>query len=229
MKFKQSTFALFLTTAIALATILSLSIRLWPNRTSTSGLKGKAWMERARKAMKDNQVDTAFRYFSLVADRYAEQRTDSGRTQAVLAMNNCGYISLFHLMNYAQSYSYLITALDLAELVESNTSYVSRTVNATYGCNFSTMLSTLRIREACRRINTPERYGQYTLETISESVGFKSRATFLTAFKRVTGLLPSEYQRQARNQKPPQEEPDLLRSNARPTAHQEVRQSQKQT
>ena len=95
------------------------------------------------------------------------------------------------------------TLARLAELVSSNTSYVSRAVNAAYGCNFSTVLSTLRIREACRRINMPERYGQYTLETISESVGFKSRATFLTAFKRVTGLLPSEYQRQARNQKAP--------------------------
>ncbi len=81
----------------------------------------------------------------------------------------------------------------LAELVESNTTYVSRVVNDVYGKNLSILLSDLRIKEACRRINDPEKYGQFTLETISASVGFKSRSTFLTAFKRVTGLLPSEY------------------------------------
>lgn len=554
MKLKQNQKVLCLTTAIVLVCALLASLCLWRGGQTAANPKEKMWSERAGKAMANNQVDTAFRYFSLLADRYAEQRTDSARTRAVLAMNNCGYISLFHLMNYAQSYSYLITALDLAErdhlakvlpmirlnlgnlylacgtqtgnkenirkatalyrkcfedarsvkdwdvlfnafsnlasiadnqgdykvlahegrqlktlrapdtapkryaellteafqlidggqydrarqllrqqahvvtqldnheqydyvtlsvitstfklenrtdsaistqqhfldlakaygniemqtnaaqelsrlyakagnraasdrynmlylsskdqllnrshlaninemylqhevrttgeklrestarqktqqvfllmallvitvtvlllcviilknrklnernrglyeqnmrllkeedearrlrallekqkqeseavkpkkpvinedkqqilkdkiqkvlddveritspdftlarlaeLVSSNTSYVSRAVNAAYGCNFSTVLSTLRIREACRRINMPQRYGQYTLETISASVGFKSRATFLTAFKRVTGLLPSEYQRQARNQKAP--------------------------
>lgn len=81
----------------------------------------------------------------------------------------------------------------LAELVGSNTTYVSRVVNDVYGKNLSMLLSDLRIKEACRRINDPEKYGQFTLETISASVGFKSRSTFLTAFKRVTGLLPSEY------------------------------------
>lgn len=81
----------------------------------------------------------------------------------------------------------------LAEKVGSNTTYVSHAVNDVYGKNLSMVLSELRIKEACRRINDPGKYGQYTLETISTSVGFKSRSTFLTAFKRVTGLLPSEY------------------------------------
>ena len=81
----------------------------------------------------------------------------------------------------------------LSELVGSNTTYVSRIINETYGKGLSILLSDLRIKEACRRINNPKRYGQFTLETISASVGFKSRSTFLTAFKRTTGLLPSEY------------------------------------
>ncbi len=81
----------------------------------------------------------------------------------------------------------------LSELVGSNTTYVSRIINETYGKGLSILLSDLRIKEACRRINNPKEYGQFTLETISASVGFKSRSTFLTAFKRTTGLLPSEY------------------------------------
>ena len=43
-------------------------------------------------------------------------------------------------------------------------------------------------------------YGNYTIEAISESVGFKSRSTFVTSFKRITGLTPSQYQRMAREE-----------------------------
>ena len=89
----------------------------------------------------------------------------------------------------------------LSELVGSNTTYVSRIINETHGKGLSILLSDLRIKEACRRINNPKEYGQFTLETISASVGFKSRSTFLTAFKRTTGLLPSEYLKIARTKK----------------------------
>ena len=105
MKFKRNQKVMFLTTAIVLVCALLASICLWSGGQTAANPKEKMWSERAGKAMANNQVDTAFRYFSLLADRYSEQQTDSGRARAVLAMNNCGYISLFHLMNYAQSYS----------------------------------------------------------------------------------------------------------------------------
>ena len=54
------------------------------------------------------------------------------------------------------------------------------------------------IKEACKRMGDIEHYGNYTIEAISESVGFKSRSTFVTSFKRITGLTPSQYQRLAR-------------------------------
>ncbi len=86
----------------------------------------------------------------------------------------------------------------LAELVESNKTYVSQVINEKSGNSFNILLSNRRVNEACRRINDVDNYGQLTLEAISESVGFKSRTTFTTAFKRVTGLTPSEYQKLAR-------------------------------
>lgn len=89
----------------------------------------------------------------------------------------------------------------MAELVRnvgSNTQYVSQIINEEYGKSFSIQLGDLRVNEACRRINaSPLRYAGYTIEAVSAEMGFKSRATFNTAFKRVTGLSPSEYIRQA--------------------------------
>jgi AraC-like DNA-binding protein len=54
-------------------------------------------------------------------------------------------------------------------------------------------LGKYRIQEACRRMNDHERYGHLTIEAIGHSVGYKSNSSFIAAFKRYTGLKPSEY------------------------------------
>lgn len=89
----------------------------------------------------------------------------------------------------------------LAELVGSTYKNVSQTVNEQLGKNFNQVLNEYRIKEACRRLNDQATYGNYTIEAIGESVGYGSRSTFVTQFKTLTGLTPSEFQNQARNKK----------------------------
>ena len=89
----------------------------------------------------------------------------------------------------------------LAELVDSTYKNVSQTVNEQLGKNFNQVLNEYRIKEACRRLNDQATYGNYTIEAIGESVGYGSRSTFVTQFKTLTGLTPSEFQNQARNKK----------------------------
>ena len=86
----------------------------------------------------------------------------------------------------------------LAMLSGSKYKYVSQVINEHYQQNFNNFLNSYRIKEACKRMGDIEHYGNYTIEAISESVGFKSRSTFVTSFKRITGLTPSQYQRLAR-------------------------------
>lgn len=88
----------------------------------------------------------------------------------------------------------------LAMLSQSRYKYVSQVINEHYGQNFNNFLNSYRIKEACKRMGDIEHYGNYTIEAISESVGFKSRSTFVTSFKRITGLTPSQYQQLAREQ-----------------------------
>ncbi len=88
----------------------------------------------------------------------------------------------------------------LAQLVGSRYRYISQVINEKYHKNFATFLNEYRIKEACRRIGDQDTYGQLTLEAISQSVGFKSRSSFIAAFKRTTGLTPSVYMRIARRQ-----------------------------
>jgi len=65
------------------------------------------------------------------------------------------------------------------------------------GKNLHQLISEYRIKEACRRISDQDQYGRYTIEAIAASVGFKSRTNFSTNFKKVTGLTPSQYLREA--------------------------------
>lgn len=81
----------------------------------------------------------------------------------------------------------------LAVLVNSKTKYISQVINEFYKKNFSAFLGEYRIREACRRMSDTARYGNYTIEAIAVSVGFKSRSAFATVFKKITGITPSEY------------------------------------
>lgn len=88
----------------------------------------------------------------------------------------------------------------LAMLSGSKYKYVSQVINEHYQQNFNNFLNSYRIKEACKRMGDIEHYGNYTIEAISESVGFKSRSTFVSSFKRITGLTPSQYQRMARKE-----------------------------
>lgn len=88
----------------------------------------------------------------------------------------------------------------LAELVGSRYKLVSQVINETYEVNFSSFLNEYRIKEACRRMSDKAHYGHLTIEAISQGVGFKARASFVNAFKKFTGLTPSQFLKMANEQ-----------------------------
>lgn len=83
----------------------------------------------------------------------------------------------------------------LSEICGSRQEYVSQVINETFGCNFNELINKYRVREACRRIDDWENYGQFTLAAIASGVGMDSATTFNKYFKKVTGLTPSQYRK----------------------------------
>lgn len=89
----------------------------------------------------------------------------------------------------------------LAELVGSNTKYVSLAINNVFGKNFRTYVNDFRIKEARRRLTDRETYGNYTIQGISNSVGIKSASSFIALFKSLTGVTPSIYLKMIKEEK----------------------------
>lgn len=85
------------------------------------------------------------------------------------------------------------SAKRLAELAGAKQRDVSTVIKVMYRSNFNRLLNEYRIKEAMRRIGEESKYDNFTIEGLANSVGIKSRTTFIASFKRVTGLTPSEY------------------------------------
>lgn len=90
---------------------------------------------------------------------------------------------------YDESFS----AVRLAELIGEKQNVVSASIRSLTGAGFGALLAEKRIKEAARRILDRENYGDYTIEAIALSVGYKSRSYFCTTFKKILGLSPKEY------------------------------------
>lgn len=107
---------------------------------------------------------------------------------------------LLSLINDAMSDIKVISNPDfslqmLADMVGSNTNYVSRVINNSYQKNFKTLLNERRIREACHKLSDRKQYAGYTMQVIYEEVGYKNASSFIRAFKKIYNMTPSEFQR----------------------------------
>ncbi|KAB8155431.1 helix-turn-helix domain-containing protein [Kordia sp. TARA_039_SRF] len=96
-----------------------------------------------------------------------------------------------------------ITLISLAKEFNTNTTYLSKTINYLKNKNLNTYLNELRVNYAIEKIKKDSRFRKYTIKAISVEVGFKSPQTFSKTFTRITGLKPSYFIKQIeKSQKP---------------------------
>jgi AraC-like DNA-binding protein len=77
---------------------------------------------------------------------------------------------------------------DLAQSVHIPAHQLSQLLNDNLGKSFSIYINEYRIQEACRLIRTNDRL---TFEAIGYEVGFNSKSTFYSAFKKITDTTPA--------------------------------------
>lgn len=89
-----------------------------------------------------------------------------------------------------------LTLESLSKSLKTNRTYLSESINKTYGKNFNSFVNEHRVNEA--RVVLMNNVKNYTIEAISQMVGFKSISVFNTAFKKQTGLTPSYFEKNAK-------------------------------
>lgn len=81
----------------------------------------------------------------------------------------------------------------IAKKIKTNTTYLSKVIKANYHKNFNTYINDLRINYSVLKLKEDTRFRSYSVQSISEEIGYKSPDSFTKYFKKRTGLLPSVY------------------------------------
>ena len=85
------------------------------------------------------------------------------------------------------------TANSLSKKLETNTTYLSKIINSYYQKSFSKYINDLRIEYVLERLKNDKLFRRYSIQSIANEIGFKSRESFNKIFKNETGLLPSYF------------------------------------
>lgn len=79
-----------------------------------------------------------------------------------------------------------------ASKVGTNSKYLSKYINVEYDKNVSSFINEYRINESKKLIEDPKN-AIYTMEYLAKMTGYNSKSSFYTAFKKMTGMTPTEY------------------------------------
>jgi len=88
----------------------------------------------------------------------------------------------------------LASLSDLANTIKESSHHVSQVINEVMGKGFFEMLAWYRVEEA-KRLIREDLETKLTVEDIAEQVGYNSKSSFNTVFKKQTGQTPSEFRR----------------------------------
>jgi len=87
-----------------------------------------------------------------------------------------------------------LTLTEVAKKLDVSKSHLSRIINSELDTSFTDYLNSLRVEQVKQYIEN-ESFTNYTLVAIGLEAGFNSKSTFNKAFKKNTGLTPSEYKK----------------------------------
>lgn len=123
--------------------------------------------------------------FSSVQTKYGNKKLSEEDSQLMLKRLNRAMIekNVFKNPNLKLN--------DLANEINVSAHQLSQLLNDNLGKGFTLFINEYRIEEACKILSTTE---SLTIEAISDEVGFNSKSTFFSTFKKLKGMTPAMYQ-----------------------------------
>lgn len=99
------------------------------------------------------------------------------------------------LSNFEHKKEYLkpVSLHFLAKKLGTNPTYLSKIINTHYEKNFSSYINDLRITYLLKELRTNHSLQTNTVKALARKLGFHSPEVFTKAFKKHTGITPSNY------------------------------------
>lgn len=85
----------------------------------------------------------------------------------------------------------MITKEKVSDMLGTNRTYLSQTINGQTGKTFTQYINEFRTREAVTRLSDPKE--NIPLKALSAELGFNSMTTFYNLFQAMTGMTPTQY------------------------------------
>ncbi len=134
-----------------------------------------------------------YRYMKKLASRYHYSTLEAEEAEDHLR-------KLLHLLQKEKVYrDEGLTLASLAEKLSISSRHLSQVINESLGKNFRDLINEYRVKEAKQRLRRLK--GEESVLAICFEVGFNSKAAFYRAFKKVTGLSPTEYRKKTQHAK----------------------------
>lgn len=86
-----------------------------------------------------------------------------------------------------------LTQVKLAEMIKTNSTYLSKVINTSKGKNFTTYINDMRIEYVVEILKTKPIYRMHTIKALADMSGFSTPQNFSDAFFAYTGIRPSYF------------------------------------
>lgn len=158
----------------------------------------------------ENQQDRAETIFKNDADTVEDEIENDKEELATLSTSYTSFMSdeTFEILsqrikreldNPENICSPVFDMKTLVKLTNSNAKYVSIIIHDVYGDFFRSLLNKRRIELAKQKLDDVEKNGNKTIQSIALEVGYSSINNFINTFKKMEGVTPAVYQRNAIN------------------------------
>ncbi|MFN8258533.1 MAG: helix-turn-helix domain-containing protein [Bacteroidales bacterium] len=123
-----------------------------------------------------------------IETKYKKSGLDAGKTNEII-------VKMLQLLTDKKIYlDQNLTLFKMAEILKVQPNHLSQVINSTQNQSFFNFINSYRIEEVKKNINS-DKMKNFSLLGIAFECGFNSKASFNRAFKKHTGLTPSEYKK----------------------------------
>lgn len=140
------------------------------------------------------QNQAAIKREQTLRDELTECRAHSKHSSSTLSDDKklTLFVRLESLMESDKPYrDRQLTKEKVADMLETNRTYLSQAINEQTGQTFTAYIGSLRTKEAIRLISDPKNAAP--LKAVCAEVGFNSMTTFYSLFQQTTGMTPAAY------------------------------------